>query len=117
MRALKRSFAPNGKVLSMQTSMSVLIVLFICDVILLTEVTERARSRLRKFHPAVFHALGKPALEDSNLTSRYWAFAKFLWWGHRHVNDLALRRLCQIYCLGALAAIGLFVARLLDTIN
>jgi hypothetical protein len=97
--------------------MSALIILFVGDVILLTGVTERARSRLRRFHPAVFHALGDPALEDSNLTYRYWAFAKFLWWEHRKVNDLALRRLCQIYCLGALAAVGLFVVCLLKRIN
>ena len=92
--------------------MSALITLFlfICDVILLNVVTERARSRLRRFHPAVFHALDKPALEDSNLTYKYWAFTKFLWWDHRKVNDNSLRRLCQIYCFGALAAIVLIVA-------
>ena len=89
--------------------MGVLVALFLCDVILLYEVTERARSRLRRFHPELFHALGKPALEDSNLTYKYWAFARFLWWEHTKVNDPELRRLCKIYCLGTLAAIVLFV--------
>ena len=54
-------------------------------------------------------ALGKPALEDSSLTYKYSAFARFLWWDHRKVNDPALRRLYKIYCLGTLAAIVLFV--------
>ena len=62
----------------MQTSMTAPIVLFICDVVLLNVVTESARSRLRRFHPAVFHALGKTALEDSNVAYKYWAFTKFL---------------------------------------
>jgi hypothetical protein len=97
--------------------MSVLLALFVCDVIFLYVVTERARSRLRRFHPELFHALGKPALEDSNLTYKYWAFARFLWWDHKNVNDRALRRLCKIYYLGTIAAIVLFVILCLNGIN
>jgi hypothetical protein len=116
MSASKPPLETNGKIpqtysfsLGMLTSMNALTVLFIGDVILLSVVTERALSRLRRFHPALFHALGKPAPEDSNLTYKYWAFTKFLWWDYRKVNDHALRRLCQVYCLGALAAIALVV--------
>jgi hypothetical protein len=97
--------------------MRVLLALLFCDGILLYAVTDRARSRLRRFHPDLFHALGKPALEDSNLTFKYWAFARFLWWDHMKVTDPALRRLCTIYCLGALTAIMLIVILWVNGIN
>jgi hypothetical protein len=86
---------------------TLLFIAFFCDCFLLHDVTERIRSRLRRFHPDQFHALGKPALEDSNLQYKYWVFAKFVWWDYRKVNDAVLRRFCVVYCLGAIAAIVL----------
>src|SRR5580692_6715007 len=85
------------------------LVLLFCDIILLYVVTERIRSRLRRFHPDLFHALGKPAPEDSNFQYNYWMFFRFIWWDHRQANDPELGRLCMLYCLGAIAAMVLIV--------
>jgi hypothetical protein len=85
------------------------LVLLLADVILLYEVTERVRRRLRMHHANLFHALGKPTLEESNLQYSYRIFVRFLWWDHRKVSDPALRRLCIVYCLGAIAAMVLIV--------
>jgi len=85
------------------------LILFLADAIFLYDMTERVRRRLRSLHPDLFHALGKPALEDSNLQFSYWVFIRFLWWDHRKVNDPALSRLCVVYCLGAIAAMVLIV--------
>jgi uncharacterized metal-binding protein len=60
-------------------------------------------------HANLFHAMGEPDLEDSNLRYHYWVFIKFLWWDHWKVTDRVLSRLCVVYCLGAITALVLIV--------
>jgi hypothetical protein len=68
------------------------------------------RIRLRKYHPDVFCRLGSPLFQDSNLGKTYWAFQRFVWWGHRsEVDDTVMRGLCVLASLSGLSVIIFFI--------
>jgi hypothetical protein len=71
------------------------------------------RIRLHRRHPSVYTSLGKPQFLESNTSATYWAFQRFVWWGHiSGPSDIMLHLLCVIAVASELGVVILFVLSL-----
>ncbi len=67
------------------------------------------RLRVKKRHPALYAKFGYPSFNDSNLKREYWAFHRFIFWGHMfEVNDAVLHGLCIAASVDGLVVCVLF---------